>query len=104
MKANGRLTRRMAMASILTLMGQSMRATGSRISSMVRERRHGQMAHVMKAFMHMGRKKDKESSHGQTAQFMKEFSPRTISKDKVNTHGLMEESIKDHGKTTKCTE
>lgn len=70
----GRTTRHMGTVSTPTLMGPSMKATGSTISSTVREWKSGRMVLSTREHISSAKKTGTVSSFGQTCRPMKAIS------------------------------
>ena len=71
MKENGRMTRLMVSENIIMLMVRHMKVIGSRISSMVRELKHGLMEANMRENINKVKKRGKVNINGQMAVVMK---------------------------------
>ena len=83
--------------SICTLTALGMKEIGKKINSMVKERRRGQMVHVMKANMQKVKNMVKANSSGQMAPHMKACSKIIIFMDMVFTFGQTIGDTKENG-------
>ena len=87
----------MVKESTTTRMGQNTRVSGTKISSMDRDWKHGQMEPGMKDSMPMGRRMAMESFNGQMVQHTKAHLWRTTYTGKVSTHGQTNASTTVNG-------
>lgn len=71
MKENGKMIRLMVSENIIMLMVQHMKVIGLRISSMVRELKHGLMEANMRENINKVKKREKVNINGQMAVVMK---------------------------------
>ena len=71
MKENGKMIRLMVSENIIMLMVQHMKVIGLRISSMVRELKHGLMEANMRENINKVKKRGKVNINGQMAVVMK---------------------------------
>jgi hypothetical protein len=102
MRASGWEIRHTALVSIHTLMGLSMLASGVKINSTVKARRHGQTEQAMKEIMCLGRSKAMATSTGLMDLTIPASLLTTILKALENTVGLMVEGTTVNGGITKC--
>ena len=84
MMATGKMTRHMDSESTVILMEHATKATGKKISSMVKAWRLGQMVQVIKETMLKDAKTVKDVSPGPTRARTQATSSRTTSRDMVS--------------------
>ena len=102
MRGTGCLIKLKDMEYILTWMVPNTKASGRKISSMVKERRHGLMEQCMRVTIFMAKNTAKETLSGAMAQYTKGSSLITTLRERENTDGQMAEHSEDSGRTIRC--
>ena len=97
---NGKTTKLMDTASILSKKEVDMRVSGIKICKMVREKKSGQIMPALSERTKTERNTEEASLIGQMDRVTSAISTRIIFMAKENTLGRMEEFSMEHGKTT----
>lgn len=98
----GRMIKLMDLVNTRTLMEPNMKATGSMISNMVKEKNIGPMAHNMRVNISTARKTDMVNSCGLIVRATAANSSTIIFTAREHTPGQMDVSTMETGSRTKC--